>query len=561
MNKLKLLFGLHSRQPVGKFEQVLAQHPRLKISLYYSGAIYDWLTANQPQFIEFLQKLVKRGQVEILSAAYYEPRLPLIPDEDKLGQLTMTKDFIREKFGREPRGLWISEESWEPSLPKILAKAGLEYALVDDSLFLSAGSLPPLSGYFLTEDEGEIIKVFPINGQLSALINSQPIDKIINFLKNIPNPDDNMAVIIFVDGEKLNNPDQLFSAFAANSAWLELLTFSDYLDECPGRGLVYLPTAEKNYARQILMRQPAANNLHKKMLSVSKKLQALSQGKTIFGRGKYEVELNKIKKYLYRGQCGEVFQSANLSLKRLRRGGYHNLIQAEKEIDKINHGNKPFVELAVTDINKDGCDEVVLANDFLSLYFAPARGGLLYELDYKPEADNLLDVVGWSGFLVDHFLGPGVSRNSFLQTVENAAAYFHQPRRREDEVSLRLIRSDAVNGWPVKIEKNISLLAKQALFVVEYEITNQAEEKNDFWLAVAGNFNLSANPPTAEENDVDRVTMVDDLKLFTVSLDFSRPALIWRLAHDQGLLAVSSWKFSLQPRENWRVKIILRVEQ
>jgi alpha-amylase len=628
MGKLKLLFGLHCHQPVGNFEQVfqaahenaylpflevLAAHPRVKISLQYSGVLYDWFFKNQPDFLALLQKLVKRGQVEILAAGYYEPLFSLVPDEDKLGQLALTYDFVKEHFGLVPRGCWLPQSDWEPTLPKIFNQAGLEYVVLDEALFQAAGIAPKkLLGQYLTEEEGNPLAVLAVNQQLNELIPFSPVAKIIDCLKSLAKKTDDSAVVFFADGEKFGLPagakqklyqenhlDQLFAAFTANQSWLQLSTMADYLEESVPLGRVYLSAAGKNNARYFLMQSDDANNLHKKMLHVSNKLRALSANKTIFGQKLHNDEVSLGKRELYQGQCGNVLLPENLSYNHLRHGVYQHLIKAERELEKISHGNKAFVELSISDINKDGQDEILVNNELLSLAIAPARGGTIYELDYKPKAFNLINVLGRAGLLVDHFLSPDATLAAFQRSGMgeisdfNTQAYLVMPRRRDDEVTLNLTGHGEVEGEPLKIEKNISLLAKQSLFTVDYEIVSQGDKPQKLWFALENNFNLLAGsapdryyeikgrkikaPSLAsvgEETKISEIKLVDGWSGFTVLLNVSQPALLWRFPAEesrragkneeksfQGSVVIPSWKFTLNPGERWQVKITFKIEQ
>src|SRR3989339_1485201 len=122
--KINFLFGIHCHQPVGNFEHVFDQaykdcylpfievmdrHPRIKFTVHYSGILYDWFEKNHPEFLDLIAKLVKRGQVEVMSAGYYEPIIPIIPDEDKLGQIKMESEFIQKRFKTSPTGIWLTE--------------------------------------------------------------------------------------------------------------------------------------------------------------------------------------------------------------------------------------------------------------------------------------------------------------------------------------------------------------------------------------------------------------------------------------------------------------------
>ncbi len=307
MQKIKFIFGIHCHQPVGNFEhiyeeayekaylpfiRVLESHPRIKFNVHYSGILFDWFKKNRPEFLELLKKLVRRGQVEVLTSGYYEPILSIIPDEDKLGQIEMANQFIREQFFRAPRGMWLTERVWEPTLPKILSRAGIEYVLVDEDHLIQAG-LPSdkLSGYYITEEEGETVKVFPINRRLRELIPFQPPEEIIEYLKSIPDPDGSALAVFMDDGEKFGLRggshrwiyqegylEKLLCMLEANSDLIEPTTFSNYLDEYPALGRIYLPATSYNEMmewvgggnfRNFFVKYPEANNMHKKMLHVS----------------------------------------------------------------------------------------------------------------------------------------------------------------------------------------------------------------------------------------------------------------------------------------------------
>lgn len=651
MQKLKFLFGVHCHQPVGNFEHVfeqayeqaylpfintLASHPRIKFSVHYSGVLYDWIKKNHPEFFDLLNKLIKRGQLEIISGGHYEPILSIIPDEDKIGQIEMANKYIKENFWRAPHGLWLAERVWEPHLAKILAKAGIEFVLIDDDLFLKTGVNPDkLFGYYLTEDQGEIIKVFPINRRLRELIPFRSPEEIIEYLKTIPNPDGNAAVVFMDDGEKFGlRPEthkwiyeeeyleKLLCLLEENSDWLEFTTFSDYLEDYPSQGRIYLPSGSysemmkwsmpqktgengNGYFRNFFVKYPEANNMHKKMLYVSNKLQTQSKGKSLLGGHRKSKELKKAKQELYRGQCSCAYwhgMFGGLYLNHLRHAVYSSLIKAEIELEKLNRAGKPFVELTLTDFDKDGADEVLLANNLLNLYFSPRQGGALFELDYKPKAFNLINTLGWRDesantndgqprfSLVDHFLSR--SDKSEIGDFVNSE-YSFMPRREESEVGIRLSRLGSVEGASVKVDKSVTLLAKQSIFSVEYEVRNLGTEPDEFWFGVEFNFSLLAgNSPDryyeianvtlddktlasrGETKQVSALKLVDEWSGFDVLLEMSEPAQLWRYPIEtisqsekgfeknyQSSVVFPTWKFRLGPQESWTVKIILRIEE
>ena len=140
MNKVSLALVIHSHQPVGNFDHVfegatrkayapflrlLSQHPRIRVSLHYSGILLEWLEARHPEFFDQLRRLIERHQVELVGGGYFEPVLPAIPDRDKRRQMERLREAVERHFGRVPTGLWLAERVWESTLARPLAEAGL----------------------------------------------------------------------------------------------------------------------------------------------------------------------------------------------------------------------------------------------------------------------------------------------------------------------------------------------------------------------------------------------------------------------------------------------------
>src|SRR3989339_342113 len=212
-----LLLAVHCHQPVGNLDQVieeayqrsylpfietLREHPRIKFAAHYSGVLLEWFEARHPEFLGLLKDLVRKGQLELLTGGHYEPILSLIPDDDKLGQIKMLNDYLKGKFGSAPRGMWLAERVWEPHLPRVLAQSGVEYTLLDDSHFIAAGlEKEKLGGYYLTEESGEMLRIFPISRYLRHAIPFKKPDEVIDHLRQLSAGGQGLAVIAD-DGEK-----------------------------------------------------------------------------------------------------------------------------------------------------------------------------------------------------------------------------------------------------------------------------------------------------------------------------------------------------------------------
>ena len=451
--RVNLMFGIHSHQPVGNFEgvfrssyetcyrpflEVLSRHPGVRVALHYSGPLLEWFEDNEPSYIDRIAALVDRGQAEILSGGFYEPILPIIPREDAVGQLRMMNDYIRRRFGRQPRGLWLTERVWEPHLPSIVAEAGLEYTMIDDTHFVHAGlGQDELFGYYLTEDGGSRIAVFPIDKNLRYQIPFRQPEDVLGYLRSISSEGGPKDITYGDDGEKFGvwpetydwvytqgYLERLFTALEENSDWISMPTFSEFLDSHPAAGIVYLPTASYDemmewaqpasvatayrqavdrlkgegvyqdyrpfvrggFWRNFLVKYPEANRMHKKMLLVSRKVNAMKEGDA-----KAEAE-----RELWRGQCNCPYWHGlfgGVYLNYLRFANYSHLISAERTAERELHGANSAVRVEHADYDCDGHDEIIVSTPAYGFYISPGYGGSVSEIDYKPRCFNIADVM------------------------------------------------------------------------------------------------------------------------------------------------------------------------
>jgi 4-alpha-glucanotransferase len=462
MKKINFLFGIHCHQPVGNFPdvmrdcyfksylpfiEIMEKHPTIKFTAHFSGILYEWFEENHPEYLDKIRTMVKRGQLEMMTAGFYEPILPIIPDDDKLGQIEMESQYIKKNFLKSPRGAWLTERVWEPHLPKIFSQAKVEYITVDDYHFIAAGAEEKdLFGYYVTEEDGQKLSVFPISKHLRYLVPFQVPQQTIDYLKSIATEDGSRAAVLADDGEKFGvwpgtNKwvfedkwlENFLTALEENRDVIRTMTFSEYIDEYGPIGRIYLPTASyaemmewalptkaglkyeriegeiKSYGkyddykqfirggffRNFFSKYPESNNMHKKMLLVSEKVATLGRGKKLgLSSGTRDGQVDKARQFLWKGQCNCAYWHGvfgGLYLNYLRHAIYENLIAAEVETDKLSYGDQKFIEIRTTDIDKDGNDELLVSNDLLSMYFSPSYGGSLFELDYKPKLFNLLN--------------------------------------------------------------------------------------------------------------------------------------------------------------------------
>ncbi|MBI5047776.1 MAG: DUF1926 domain-containing protein [Deltaproteobacteria bacterium] len=449
------IFCIHNHQPVGNFEDVieesyknaylpflkaLCKHPSIRLSFHITGYLLDWLLENHKEYIEMLQEMIRRGQVEMMGGGYYEPILAVIPPQDRIGQIQMMSDKLEELFGKRPRGMWLAERIWEPHLPRYLKEAGIEYVVVDDYHFVKAGlKKEQLAGYYITEDLGVSLKVFPGSERLRYIIPFEAVDKFIENIRWVESLGRNPAAVFADDGEKFGTwpgthqwvhkegwLKKFLEAIEANKDIIRPVTFSEYIDSNEPIGRVYLPTTsymemgewalpaeasgtytnlinevkvwpdgdrirrflQGGFWRNFFAKYPEANWMHKRMLMVSEEI--ADCGLRIAElESKLPTPNSQLRTYLYMAQCNDAYWHGvfgGLYLPHLRRSVYENLIKAE------NMSNlTPMVQEA--DFDADTFNEILVRTPKLNLFFSPHNGGSIVELDYRPKAVNVCNTL------------------------------------------------------------------------------------------------------------------------------------------------------------------------
>jgi 4-alpha-glucanotransferase len=148
--------------------------------------LIEWLNDHHPEYLDRLARLVEAGRVEIVGGAFYEPILTMIPSRDRIGQITSFADWLENRLGGKIRGAWVPERVWEQSLTGDLAEAGVQYTVLDDFHFRGAGlSCEQLHGYYVTEDDGQIVSIFPGSERLRYLIPFRSPEETIEYLRGI----------------------------------------------------------------------------------------------------------------------------------------------------------------------------------------------------------------------------------------------------------------------------------------------------------------------------------------------------------------------------------------
>ncbi|MGC2425225.1 MAG: alpha-amylase/4-alpha-glucanotransferase domain-containing protein [Nitrospirota bacterium] len=658
MKKIKFVFAIHNHQPVGNFDHIAeeAYHnaylplveavrevPWFKINLHFTGSLLEWMLKSHPDFIKTVASMVESGQAEVMGGGFYEPILALLPDEDKLGQIRKLSKFVEEHFGKRPRGIWLAERVWEPHLPAAISDAGIEYVVVDDFHFKMSGLRDnELTGYFITEEQGKTLKVFPGSERLRYTIPFKEPEETIQCFRDIPDAGFNTLAVMADDGEKFGCwPGtykwvyeegwlrRFIKALEVNAEWIEPSTFSEYIDSEGPRGRVYLPTCsymemgewslpaaamleyedfleelklqpgydikrlfvKGGFFRNFLSKYPEANAMHKRMLQVSRKVNAVA------GSSLNDEAFDD----LWRGQCNDAYWHGvfgGLYLPHLRDSVYRHLIKAEIAAEKAS-GAEGRLTVEVADLDGDLADEVMITNGDIAVALDPGEGGIIYELDYRPISMNLLNTLSrrpeayhrkltdqysaahagegaatihdkmgakeeglfkylhydWyrKASLIDHFLGGEMDFEAFRNSAHKEAgdfvksAYSSAVEKKNGKVIVVLSRTGEVQGQQVMVRKTVTVRKDDSGLHADYVLRNEGNEELNTAFAVEFNFSLLAgNSPdryfevpghslkagnfasAGELNNVQEVRMVDEWLNYVLTLSFSEKAALWR---------------------------------
>ena len=99
--------------------------------------------------------------------------------------------------------MWMPERVWEQSMTSDLVDAGISYTMLDDFHFKNAGlAEDQLHGYYLTEDDGRLLTVFPDSEPLRYMIPFRPPQETIDYLGQVAASHPGAVVVFGDDGEK-----------------------------------------------------------------------------------------------------------------------------------------------------------------------------------------------------------------------------------------------------------------------------------------------------------------------------------------------------------------------
>ena len=455
--QIRLCLVLHNHQPIGNFDgvfeaayqdsykpflDVFEPYEKLSVSLHTSGPLMEWLDRNHPEYLDRVANLVAAGRIEIVGGAFYEPILTMIPSRDRRGQITSYTDWLTKRLNARIRGMWMPERVWESNLTSDLAASEIEYTVLDDYHFRAAGLTDDqLHGYYVAEDEGRIVKIFPGSEKLRYLIPFSEPHETIDYLRGLSESHPGAVAVFGDDGEKFgtwpNTKEHVyqngwlrsfFDQLSHNSDWLATTTLTEAVTRTISVGKIYLPDAsyremtewalpvqQQNdfdqvvhdletderwprvqpflrggFWRNFKVKYPETNEMYARMMFVSSLVQQAEQ------EGCDPAAIAEARDWLYRGQCNCSYWHGafgGVYLPHLRNAVYQSLIKAEKVIDGVMRNTSHWIEALVDDYTFDTRREIRLGNEQMIAWISPYDGGQIYELDLLDIEHNLLATI------------------------------------------------------------------------------------------------------------------------------------------------------------------------
>ena len=399
-------------KPVAKF---LYSHPAFCLSFSFNGPQFEFYRRKHPEFIEILQMLIGRKQIEILGGGFYDPVFPLLFPRDRTGQIELLSSSIREAVGKRPRGLSMCASIWESSRLSCFSTCGMEFVMLDETL------VPPEKNTcipLIMSDKGKSIIILPVENSLKP----QPNVQISGFIdavtakvqKSQRNSEPHMQ-----SGEKVISIQFSHKELKKllESGWLENLS-TVISDEKNEKCILSIPS---NVVKNSVVFQPvfipagmsgeiaqwaikpykAVKTTSYFPVTIYDFLQLYPQSRALYDRMMYVSMLvnqshgDKIRKKVARDKLWEA-QNGNSFIctaegafvnSSFRQNSYKNLVEAEKIVRECNEFEE---SVSCFDYNGDGLNEYIIR---MQNYFAVVNllGGAIREFDLMQASGNYAD--------------------------------------------------------------------------------------------------------------------------------------------------------------------------
>ena len=493
----------------------LHRFPDINAFLYYSGILMETLEVKHPEFLMLLEELITRKQVELAGGGFHAPIMPLIPAQDRIGQIELLTTHIRKHFGKRPRGAWLYNYAWEPSLTSTLRTSGMDYTFLLDRHFRQTGSesekfLTPA----ITEDQGRMVSIYPvIDGEYSFNKRLGFLEMLHEVKSNLKTENDNgyQCLMLMLPGESAHHlwkesdcetPDlyfeKVFSRLSKMSNEFETTIASKYFRSHKTFQRAYFPccatdkllnsnlhnpdfkdnsnkrndSAFYGSSRNAFLRTQESINLYSKMQYVHLQVGQLRGDKS---------RKTTAKESLWASQVGDAYWFSGLNGLldiSVRNEAYRSLIEAEQTIRSKN-SYKPHIINA--DIDFDNNAETLFQGQDYNAYLTP-KGASLFELDVLKARRNYTSALfypcnGIVSNCFNDYLELIGNQGNVMAKIDLTKLVFAQNETKKPDSEVAFYTDITFSGddglIPLRLEKIYTF--KKNAFQLVYSVSNQSD--------------------------------------------------------------------------------------
>ncbi|MBP5248216.1 MAG: DUF1926 domain-containing protein [Fibrobacter sp.] len=579
MKPLKLSLLLYIKEPFslkkGAFDSLYSQvaveirklleENKIHFSLFLPGNVLQAWSKQNIADIVWMRNAIREGNLEILGGGFFDAMLPLFPTELQELQLKDHFSLVEKVFQTEPIGYFNSSMAWEIGMTETLAKQGFRYTLVSEkSLQDTLGRATRVSGWYAAEDRDSVMRLLPVAKDLSEslLLEKDELKSKLDFFAESDLPWVAKVPIPVTSSEEIQ---KFFARLKENVAefTFQLWTLSHVLDE-PFSGKVNLMSdigtelglpVGSHSCRELLLRRPEADLMHKSLLIANSHAATLLQKKDLLSVQRKLLPLMAPEYYADR------YDNEGVRSPVVRWNGNARIVAVEEEIEDLAKLDGRRVE--VSDFLRNGNRQILVNNPDLQFLLEQRKGAALRSLIYKPAQLNLVSASQQNGDVprafVDHLLPASLADMKQIDAALNdgqgllSSPYDYEIVRNEDSLSV-LLRSEQMASLSGKnpvlhVEKKFSLLRSSSKLNVSYSIANGTFSELDgyfgtelnlgirkvhgnraYTLKINGkNISLDASVPLLYP-EADEIILKDGLLSYAFRFRFSRPvkvALNW----------------------------------
>lgn len=373
---------------------VLLTSGLVKCSVYMDGPTIKMLRkVAKPLAFGKIKNGIREGILEFLGGGYYDPMLPLFPEEAQSQQLDSHREILKKYFGIEPQGYFNSSFVWEMGMTAVLEKSGFDYALVSESAVqATVGRSTPVSGWFTVEDKGSLMRIVPVADALTRAIENDDLRW--RVIAESYCHGGKSAVVV------LDLPPKAEEIVAFFERLVDFVETNDVqtwpvgylINQLPPEGsLSYLMSSGKKLGlpasavtcRETLVRRPEINLFQKTFLNLYRRGRANLEGKDFDDF--CDALMPAMSPIFFR----DLGNAEGMRCMNVREWGFRYLVAASRLLDsKMSFDG---LRMEVCDYLLQGRKQIWVENGDVSLLLDYHAGGVLRSLNHKVSEVNLLN--------------------------------------------------------------------------------------------------------------------------------------------------------------------------